>query len=278
MKKITAILLTVITLVSLCACNASPKDKGPKTVKETKNLKLEQIIVDDSYRDSDDSPRRALYAFFTINAQSENIEFDSKYMDLTINETNTYSSEVLPGTLCKYVPSFCYSGYIETAYVGETKKLVTTFLVPEGDLVAGRKITFADTQIAEISELVLSTDDIVRVDSQEKVGELADPEGYLEIQKKYEEASPELAEKVVGLITNRYWEAYVNPTWYKVKFLEPYRFVLETTLGENGGSYSVRNGYIFCTYDSNGVTVEIPYEIVEGQGVKMDLGEAFRIN
>ena len=92
-----------------------------------------------------------------------------------------------------------------------------------------------------------------------------------------EEAPAEVQEQVSSLINGRYWEAYVNPTSYRVEFTEPNNFVVKTSFGSNGGTYSVRNGYIFCTYSTNNATIKIPYEIME-QGVSMDLGETFRSN
>jgi len=279
MKKIFSLLLVLTIVLSLCACgnvDNAVTQVEEKATTQTENLTLEQIVVDDSYRDKDNSPRRAVYAFFTLNPKSKNIDFDSK-IDITINEANTYTSEVLPGSMCKYAPNYYYGGYIETAYVGEEKKFVATFLIPEGDLASGKQITFADSGIEEINKIKISTDEIIHVNGDEEACKKADPEGYAEMQKKYEEASPELTAQVQSLINDRYWEAYVNPSWYRVEFTAPNNFSVETTFGTNGGTYSVRNGYIFCTYDSNGETIEIPYEIEE-QGVTMDLAETFRIN
>ena len=54
-------------------------------------------------------------------------------------------------------------------------------------------------------------------------------------------------------------------------------FEVRTSVGiTNQGTYSVRNGYIFCTYASNGNTIRIPYEIVNGD-VEMDVTEAFDV-
>lgn len=270
MKK-TAILLLVCLAVSLCGCGNSSK-----SVKETDDLILDGLIVDDTYRDKDNSPRRAVYAFFTLNSKSENIKFDSK-LDIIIGEANTYTAEILPHSLCEYAPNYYYGGYLETAYVGESKKLAATFLIPEGDLESGKQVTFSDSDIESMSKLILSTDDIVHVNGDDEACKSVDPEGYEEIKQKFEEASAETSALVQSLINDRYWEAYVNPSSYRVEFSYPRNFSVITQFGENGGTYSVRNGYIFCTYSSNGATIKIPYEIKD-EGVTMDLGEAFRIN
>lgn len=270
MKKITALIASVSLILSVSACDL--KESSNKT----EHLTLDCLVVDDSYESTDGS-KKALYAFFTVNAGGENMEVDSKYMELTVNDANTYTSEIIPSAFCKFAPNYYYGGYIEHVYVGESKKLAATFLVPNGDLEKGKKIIFSDSQIPEISELTVSTNDIIHTDTDEEVCKIADPEGYAVIREKYNEASVEVAEQVKSLINDRYWEAYVNPMSYKVTFTAPNNFTVATRLGENGGTYSVRNGYIVCTYESNGGTVEIPYEIKE-QGVEMDLGEAFRIN
>ena len=62
-----------------------------------------------------------------------------------------------------------------------------------------------------------------------------------------------------------------------MEFWAENNFEVRTSIGiKNQGTYSVRNDYIFCTYDSNGTTVKIPYEIVDGD-VSMDLVEAFDV-
>ncbi len=279
MKKLLSLALAILMVCTFCACGdeKAVEPEKPKTVTSTENFKLDGLYVDDSYRDSDNSPRRALYMFFTIDAKSQNIDIDSKYMDITIGDTNTYSSEVIPSKFCTYAPNIYYGGYIENVYVGESKKVATVFLVPEGDLVEGKDITIKDSQIPGIEEVRFSTSDIVHLEGDESICEQVDPEGCAEIREKFEPASAEVEAQVKNLINGYYWEAYVNPTWYEVEFSAPNNFVVKTSLGENGGTYSVRKGYIFCTYSSNGVTVEIPYEIVSGD-VQLDLGEAFAIN
>lgn len=270
MKKITALMAAVVLILTISACGSE------KSSNKTEHLTLDCLIADDSYESSDGS-KQALYAFFTVNAGTENMEMDSKYMEMIVNESNTYTSEIIPSTFCKFAPNYYYGGYIEHVYVGESKKLVATFLVPSGDLEKGKKITFADSQLPEISELTASTNDIIHTDTDEEVCKIADPEGYAVIREKYNEASAEVTEQVKSLLNDRYWEAYVNPISYRVTFTAPNNFSVATRFGENGGTYFVRNGYIVCTYESNGGTVEIPYEIKE-QGAELDLGEAFRIN
>ncbi len=268
MKKIVCVCLVVLALISLAACSTFQRD-----VLSSEDIVVEGIYVNDSYRDSDESSRRALYLFFDINATKENYGVDSKYMEITFDDANTYSSECLPGTLCEYAPNYYYSTYIEDVYVGENQKLVATFLVPEGELVAGKKITIKDDELPGIENIIIHTDNIVHMDSDENICNAVDPDGCAKILAGYEEAPAELASEVKDKINNKYWEAYVNPISYRIEFRDD-EFVLKTMLGENGGTYSIRKEYIFCTYASNGTTIKIPYELTS-QGVKLSLADAF---
>lgn len=287
MKKSKKILIAIIAIIVVIVLalfltpSKSDNDKGKSDVevssetKQTDTVTLDAIVVDDSYRDKDNSSRRAVYAFFTIKPDS-NIQFSSKF-NATVDETNTYTAEVLPSSLCKYAPNYYYSKYIEDGYVGETKKMVATFLIPEGDLTSGKEIKFSNNNIEDMKELAVSTDSITHVNSDKEACKIADPEGCVEREKAFADAPSERVKEVEALINGYYWQCYVNSTKYKVEFSEPNTFVVTTGFGENGGSYSIKNDYIFCTYDSNGVTIEIPYELKNGD-ISIALDDAFDIN
>lgn len=57
------------------------------------------------------------------------------------------------------------------------------------------------------------------------------------------------------------WNFFVNNTSYEIEFYSPNKFELRVkSFGvTNGGTYEVLNGYVVCTYDSNGSVVEIPF-------------------
>ena len=75
-----------------------------------------------------------------------------------------------------------------------------------------------------------------------------------------------------------YWTCYVNSTTYELEFWADNNFEVRTSLGtSNSGTYSVRNGYIFCTYPDTGFTVEVPYEITD-EGFDLDIIAAFDVN
>ncbi len=79
------------------------------------------------------------------------------------------------------------------------------------------------------------------------------------------------------LINGYYWQFYVNSTAYELEFWAENNFEVRTSLGtSNSGTYSVRNGYLFCTYPDTGYTIEIPYEFADGD-ISLDLTDAFDV-
>ncbi|MBE7063219.1 MAG: hypothetical protein E7390_05475 [Ruminococcaceae bacterium] len=274
MKKIIAAVLIVFILCTLCACSEEKEKKisGSKT----EHITIDALCVDDDYRDSDNSPLRLVYLFYTLNAGNENLKIDSLHTELKFDDTNAYTSEHIPSA-CEYAPSYYYSSYIEDVYTNTSLKVVATFKIPETELVSGKTITIEDSQLPDEERLHLKTSDIKHFSGREAVGKAADPEGYAVLQEKREGADAELTAQVKELINGYEWNFYVNSISYKISFREENEFFLETSLGlNNGGTYSIQKGYIFCTYPSNNHTVEIPYEITEGE-IDLDLLKAFDV-
>ena len=177
----------------------------------------------------------------------------------------------------EYMPNYYYSSYIKTIHSGTSQLVAATFFVPEGEFAEGGTITISDTQIPGCEEILFKTDGIQFFDDGESIAKTIDPEGYAKIMTAYGEADPDTAALVASRINGYYWWCFVNNTRYEVEFYAPDVFEVRTSIGvENRGKYSVRNGFIFCTYDSNGVTIKIPYEIVNGD-VKMNVLEAFDV-
>ena len=70
---------------------------------------------------------------------------------------------------------------------------------------------------------------------------------------------------VKSLVNGYYWWCYVNNIYYEIEFWEDNNFEVRTGLGTTAqGKYSVRNGYLFCTYSTNGRELRIPYQLVNG--------------
>ena len=285
MKKIVALLLILVMSISICACGSGSEKQGESAEQEEVEeqasvmsndyFALDGICVDDSYSDEDESPLRPVYLFYTLNANDQNLEIDSVYTTLTIGDNNSYESEFFP-TLCNYASSYYYSSYIEDVYTGSSLKVVTVFMIPESDLEAGKSVKISDSQIPEIESIEFMTDEIQHFDGEEALIGAIDPEGYAEAMSKREEADETKTKEVKSYLNGYYWQFYVNNTSYDIEFWEDNNFEVRTAFGTNGGTYSVRNGYIFCTYSSNGAVVEIPYAI-EGGEIDLDVTTAFDV-
>ena len=301
-QQFIALLLAFVMCLGLCACGSASKEteapstteketeqettlesteesteeskEEPKSVMNNGYININGICVDDSYRDKEESPLRTVFLFFTLTANDKNLSIDSTNMQLKIN-LNSYTSEYIP-KLCKYTTNYYYSSYLQDVYVGDSVNVVATFKVPEGDLSAGKTITISDHQIPQVGDIYFTTDDIQHFNSNEEIMKTMDSEGYEEIMLLREEADEETTKKAKKLLNGYYWWFYVNNTYYEIEFYAPDEFEVRTNFGSNSGTYSVRNGYIFCTYPSNDATVEIPYTFENGE-ITLDCANAFDV-
>lgn len=247
-------------------------------VMETAHMKINGFCVDDSYRDKDNSPLRMVYLFYTFTATDENLEIDSKYTTLRINEKNEYTSDHYASfaSAAKYMPNYLYTSYIQKVYLGTSVNVTATFMIPEGDLTPGRSLSLSDTQNPDAEKISFTTDVLQHFNSGEEIAKAFDPEGYETVLTALEEADAQTTAQVKTLINGYFWWCYVNNTKYEVEFYADQNFEVRTSLGtSNSGTYSVRKGYLVCTY-SNGLSIEIPYEIKNGD-VEMDLLAAFDV-
>lgn len=276
MKKITVLILALVIALSLVACGGSSGGSGSssKAVMSSKTVTIDAVCVDDSYRDKDESPLRMVYVFMTLTPAEENLKTSSKSLYMTIGETNTYTAENYPDAN-EYADSYYYHSYLEDIYVGTTFKLVSTLLVPEGDLAAGKTVTLGNSDVADITEIHFTTDDIQHFNSDEEITKAVDPDGYAAAMAAREPADAETAAFVKNYITNYRFSLSMYGITYELTFKGD-SFNLKTQLGSNGGTYVIQKGYIVCTYDSNGHSVEIPYTI-EGDKVDLDTVSAFDV-
>ena len=276
MKKITVLILALVIALSLVACGGSSGGSGSssKAVMSSKTVTIDAVCVDDSYRDKDESPLRMVYVFMTLTPAEENLKTSSKSLYMTIGETNTYTAENYPDAN-EYADSYYYHSYLEDIYVGTTFKLVSTLLVPEGDLAAGTTVTLGNSDVADITEIHFTTDDIQHFNSDEEITKAVDPDGYAAAMAAREPADAETAAFVKNYITNYRFSLSMYGITYELTFKGD-SFNLKTQLGSNGGTYVIQKGYIVCTYDSNGHSVEIPYTI-EGDKVDLDTVSAFDV-
>lgn len=275
MKKLIMIVLSFAMLLILCACGgnsqpATSTTEDSNSIQEEETPKQESVVIsndyitidgicaNDSYRDENDSPIRTVYLFYTLSANESNLEIDSKYTTLTINENNSYESEHSP-YLCKLATSYYYSDYIEDVYMGTSLKVVATFKIPEADLEAGRTISIADNQIPDIDKIKLNTDSIQHFNSDEEIAEAMDLEGYTKEMAKHEAADEETTALVKNNLNGYYWSFYLYNMSHEIEFYAENNYEIRTSLGTTTGTYTVSNGYIVCTNSETQAVNEIPY-------------------
>ena len=142
--------------------------------------------------------------------------------------------------------------------------MVSTFLVPYAEFEADGIITVHPYGIPYEEILTLSNKDVQFFDSADDLAQTVDPEGYAEIMALHEPADAQTCAKVKAAINGYYWSFYVNSISYEIEFWAPNNFKVCATIGGisnggNSGTYTIQNGYIVCTYDGSGTTIEIPY-------------------
>lgn len=176
------------------------------------------------------------------------------------------------------MPNYYSSDYIEDVYVGQTLKMVSVFKVPEGEFKTGVFFSVHPYGIPAEEKLVINTDDVKYFDSVEELAQTADPDGYAEMLRRHEPADQQTGSRVKAEINGYYWSFYVNSISYQIEFFAPNRFEVRVrSLNvKNGGTYEVQNGFVVCTYDSNGSSVEIPYTFGEN-GIDLDVTDAFDV-
>lgn len=296
--------LLLVAMLGLSACsgssgNGSETSESTETNTETKSgasvyetdvVTIDGIAVNDGYVDgnNESSSLKMVYLFMTFHPQEENIPLSSDMFQMTINDKNSYMSDHYPDDGVEgYVRSYYYSSYIEDIYMGETKKLVAAFKVPEADLAAGRSILIDDAtmSIPTMDKLRLSTDDIQHFASGEELATAIDAEGAAAEADLRADADPETAARVKSLLNGYQWSFYVNYTSYKLAFWADENadnnFAVQGTINGSTtepqqGTYSVKKGYIFCTYPGNNYTVEIPYTLTDG-GIDLDVVTGFSV-
>lgn len=271
-KTILALVVALIMCFSLTACGGGGGD-----TMSSKYMTVDAVCVADNYADEEGEGLELVYLFYTVSTDDSNLSVTSASTDLTVDGTNTYSSERVIGA-ADYASSYYFSDYYEDVNTGTELKVVETFKIPAADLEAGKTITLENSNIPEIGDISISTDVIQHFDSEEAVAEAVDPDGYAAEVELRADADADTAAQVKDLVNGYYWTFYVNYTTYEMEFWAPNNFEVRTSLGvTNSGTYTVQNGYLFCTYPSNDYTVMVPYELVDGD-VELDCVAAFDVN
>lgn len=248
-------------------------EKGQDTVvTETDYMTIEGLYVDDSYSTKDNENIRFLYVCYTAHTKAENLSIDCKSMKLTVNDVNTYKAARSKKEI-RYMRNYYNGAYLKKVNIGDEVKFVETFEIPRAELEPGRSIRISKSQIPDSDKIRLRTDDIVFLDSPEKVAETVDPEGYEKEKWALEDADDEVTSAVKNEINGYQWKVNVDKFKYEIEFWEPNNYELRTSFNTSGGTYVVKNGYIICTNDIGG-TIEVPFTY-EGGRVKVDSISAF---
>lgn len=290
MKKIILYVLLMVAMLGLYGCAGdSGGDTGDSVAKntsvfETADVTIDGMAVDDSYVE-DGTSLKVVYLFMTYHPQDVNLSLSSDMLAMRINDNNLYPSEHYPDDeVGKYVRSYYYGSYIEDTYMGETKKVLATFKVPEADLGKGRSIVLEDSTgtIPSMEEIRLSTDDIQHFANVDELVSTLDPEGYAAEIDLRTDADPDTVALVKSQLNGYYWSFYVNYISYELEFWADNNFEVRASI--NGaspepqqGTYTVKKGYVFCTYPGNNYTVEIPYTITNGV-VELDPATGFDVS
>lgn len=263
----------------LCACSSKASStteaQSSKSVTESTYVNIDGIYVDDSYKDEKSDDLKLLYVFYTVHTSDKNINAYSKQMKMTIG-SNEYESEHYKNA-CDNMPSFYYSDYIKTVYVGNELKVVDTFEIPEGDLTEGKEISLEATRYPDLDKLKLNTSDIKHCANAADIAKEVDQEGFAAAQEAREPADADTTAQVSDAINGYYWDFYVNYTSYRIEFYAPNAFELQRPVS-NAGTYEVLNNYIRLTYDSNDATVDIPYSWKDSGEIELDIASGFDVS
>ncbi len=247
---------------------------GKKVTDETDYVKIDGLYLDNDYVNEDSESIRMLYVFYTVTTPDSQLKIDSKSMKLNFESGNTYTAEHFPDT-CTYMGSHYYSSYLKEVNMGDSVKVVETFEIPKGEFEEGKSITFEKSQIPQMENIIILTDDVVKCDGYKAIAEKADPEGYEKEVNNQKTADAATSSKAKEYLNGYQWSFYVNSTSYEIEFYEPSNFQLRTIYNTVDGKYTVKNGYITLDYPS-GYKVDIPYTFTEND-IDIDVANAFDV-
>lgn len=298
MKKALSLILALALILSLAACGGDTEPTeapteapvvtteptettvpAPVFVTETAHCTLDGIYVDRSFADENNPSLKMVYVLYSVFTNDTNLKVCSKLSKMEFETGNSYSSESFSKACDDYMPNYYSSNYLEEVFIGGSLKVMSIFQVPEAEFSASEVITVKPYGLPDGEVLQVAASDVKFFDSPDTLAEAADPEGYALAQQLHEPADDETVSKVKKAINGYYWSFYVNNTSYEIEFYSPDKFEVRVrALGvSNSGKYEVLNGYIVCTYDSNGAVVEIPWTW-DTNDIKIDAATAFSIN
>ena len=252
---------------SISAIVSEPEDDP--VVMETDSVHIDGVCVNDGYLDDDGSSIRTVYLFYSVTANDTNLQLDSKNTVMTINGSNSYTSEsAAPESKGNFTPNYYLSEYLTDVYIGESKKFVTVFKIPEGDLASGRTVTLSDSSIEDMTLLAFTTDDMQHFSTADELYQAIDPEGYADEVYRREPVDDATAQSVINLVNGYYWQWWSKIGSFELEFLDSTQYELRSSIAgvqkSTYGIYTVANSYIILTNSENGSVSYVPYELVDG--------------
>lgn len=228
----------------------------------TQTLNVDGVYVDTAFESSDG--KMPVYVFLTVKATEEDISLYSKNVTLTFDDGSSYDSEFF-SSLNAHQEKYYYSEYVEHLYGGETGYLALTVRVPMSRLDAAKSFTISAWQVPGIEKLRIGTKDVVRLEGDEAICSQADPEGYAHNMTLREPAGEERAKAVEENLTGRYWIVSLKDgaSTCRVSFGEDRTFGMTLWDVTNSGTYDIREGYLYCSYDGRTYPLQIPYTLDE---------------
>ena len=241
-------------------------------VTQTDYVKVEGIYADNSW--DSDIPMKLVYVFADMFTNDENLEVSSEGSELTINGVNSYSADVYLNR-AKTADNYYYDNLSTPLYLGDSKKVLLTFLIPATELEANRTITMNLYGIPDTDKIKMNTNDIIFCDSEDEIVQKADPEGYARVQL----ADAETTEKVKQALNgNRFVAREVGGRAVEIyAFKSPDKFesIMEDGTALFTGNYTIENGYIVCKIEEHfvrsgvGRTARIPWKWGDN-GIELD--------
>ncbi len=293
MKRMLSLFVVMSVLLCLCSCGSDPvpsptPEPSPEvhTLLSSGNISIDGICTLDSYVSDDGSPLKPVFFFYTIWSEDENLSITSEGTTLTINGKNSYESKSL--IVSDYITKYYNSTLLKQVYMGEELCVVTTFMIPEADLAAGRSITIKDERIPGAENLRFNTDDIQHFNDILEIAQAMDPQGYAEqvaaetladMQEAYlrEPVDEETENKAKScLIGDFCWSFVCLNMSCEIEFFWDNTYELRAPINTTSGTYEITNGYIICTNADTGSITEIPWHFTDND-IAIDPVSAFGI-
>lgn len=247
------------------SAQVAQEDKG---VTETKQVKLEGLYVDDSYKSETGEDYRLVYVPLEVTANKKALNVSTSGMTMTIGD-HEYEVKFIEDAN-SFMRSYRYLySEIDTEEIptASSQKMLFTFEVHKDDLKKGKEVTFASSDIDDMEKLKVDSGTIKHAESHNAVAKAADPDGYAAEENARQDADAETVEKVRAALNGTY--SYYPSQGLRIEFFAPNSYTM-TFGGQSGsGTYEVKNGYI--TLDAGAGIVAFPWSWEEDGSIDVDM-------